>query len=332
MPLKIGFLAPEVFTLCGGTKRILEYASRLAAKGHESFVFTSDYYTYPNEVPREYWPGIKFFPYSYYNTLKFDVLIGSSLPSSKQLREAQNVRLKIFFVLHDFSLYKQCSLEHYRNKNFLYVANASWLKQMMIEKHNMPCELVICGPNSNIVYPLKGLNNFGGITLGCYAATSWKGGDISAKIAEMVADKIGKSVRLISFSSGDGLKTHLPYRHYKCPEQRQLAWIYGQCDIFIQSSKFEGFANTAAECMVCGVPLVTSDIDGVKDFAQNEENCLMYGVGNVEQGAEQVLRLLNDKVLAERLSSQGLEDIKKISPDKGIDKLEKIFYTYLEDR
>jgi glycosyltransferase involved in cell wall biosynthesis len=73
---------------------------------------------------------------------------------------------------------------------------------------------------------------------------------------------------------------------HKPKNDRELAAIYKECDIFYNLSKEEGFGLTLLEAMACGLICIASNSGGIMDFAKNKRNCLI-----VERNAGHVLEV-----------------------------------------
>lgn len=57
--------------------------------------------------------------------------------------------------------------------------------------------------------------------------------------------------------------------------QEKMAEKYSSADIFVEASWQAGWNNPVAEAMACKVPVVCTDIGGVKDFAFHEKTALL---------------------------------------------------------
>lgn len=90
----------------------------------------------------------------------------------------------------------------------------------------------------------------------------------------------------------------------------QLASLYASADVFLEMSRNHGFGRTGVEAMACGTACVLSDSGGIRAYARHEENALIVPVGNTEEAAAQVLRLLQDEALRLRLVQSGLETVR----------------------
>lgn len=80
-------------------------------------------------------------------------------------------------------------------------------------------------------------------------------------------------------------------------------WI-AACDIFVSSSRYEGFPNALAEAMRAGLPAVAFDCDfGPADLITDDVDGLLVPPENVPALAAALLRLATDKALCDRLGA-----------------------------
>lgn len=75
-----------------------------------------------------------------------------------------------------------------------------------------------------------------------------------------------------------------------------------QADVYVQTSKFEGFGLTIGEAKILGKPIVSTNFDVVHNQLTHEQNGLIADM-NGESVAENILRLLEDKELKESILS-----------------------------
>jgi glycosyltransferase involved in cell wall biosynthesis len=86
----------------------------------------------------------------------------------------------------------------------------------------------------------------------------------------------------------------------------EMAAFYGSCDLFVFSSRGEGFGLPALEAMACGCALITTDSGGVRQFASDGENCLMTPPDDPPALARAIQSLVADPAGRERLIEAGL--------------------------
>ena len=85
-----------------------------------------------------------------------------------------------------------------------------------------------------------------------------------------------------------------------------MARFYGDCDVFVFSSRAEGFGLPALEAMACGLAVVTTDCGGVNAFARPGVNCLMVPPEDPRALADAVARVVRDAALRTRLGAAGI--------------------------
>lgn len=101
-----------------------------------------------------------------------------------------------------------------------------------------------------------------------------EGGELS-RILELI-----KQYHLEEYVKPLGLRTN-PYAYMK------------RCDIYVQTSSFEGFGLTIAEAKILGKPVVSTNFDVVHDQLTNEKNGLIAEM-NPEALADAIIRMHED--------------------------------------
>ena len=102
--------------------------------------------------------------------------------------------------------------------------------------------------------------------------------------------------------------------------EREMAEFYGRCDLFVFSSRGEGFGLPALEAMAVGCPVITTDSGGVRQFAVDGQNCVMTPPANASALAGAIVALVNDPWRREALRAAGLETAAGYSQDAVLDR------------
>lgn len=78
-------------------------------------------------------------------------------------------------------------------------------------------------------------------------------------------------------------------------KKNPFIWIKNS-KLFVHSSKYEGFGLVLVEAMILGKPVISSDCPvGPKEILENGKSGLLFEVGNENDLAEKLIRILNDK-------------------------------------
>ena len=120
--------------------------------------------------------------------------------------------------------------------------------------------------------------------------------DASLRIAGNYKSVAGGSVypQLIDYINKENIKdvTFLG----KVPEE-DLAKFYSQLDVFVLPSinSLEAFGMVQLEAMFCGVPVVASDLPGVRTIVKNTKMGLISKVKDEKDLAEKIIKILNNR-------------------------------------
>jgi len=79
--------------------------------------------------------------------------------------------------------------------------------------------------------------------------------------------------------------------------------------VYVNSSDYEGMSNAMLEAMAIGMPVVCTDcpIGGAAAIIENGENGLLVSVGDADDLAESIKKVISDKALSETLSKNAVK-------------------------
>jgi glycosyltransferase involved in cell wall biosynthesis len=101
------------------------------------------------------------------------------------------------------------------------------------------------------------------------------------------------------------------YDHYwRLPSQSLIRQIYSSCDILLKASRFEGRSCIDPEAMACGCAVNRAIIEGDDDLRHNY-NCLATRYSNQDAFQSNLMQLVKDKGLRDRLVTGGLDYVNR---------------------
>lgn len=83
-------------------------------------------------------------------------------------------------------------------------------------------------------------------------------------------------------------------------------------DVFVLPTDFEGFGMVLVEAMACGVPVVASDIDVLKEVIESGVNGFLVDTTNSLALSECIYHLIMDKELKNRIVAKSYERVKSL--------------------
>jgi glycosyltransferase involved in cell wall biosynthesis len=91
----------------------------------------------------------------------------------------------------------------------------------------------------------------------------------------------------------------------------ELVSLYNAATVFVYPSLYEGFGIPVLEAMSCGCPTITSNLSSLPEVIGDAG--IMIDPYNVEQLADELRRVLEDRELAEDMRRRGLARAKLFS-------------------
>lgn len=133
-------------------------------------------------------------------------------------------------------------------------------------------------------------------------------GPLKAQLQEKIATSgLGERVHLLGFVDEE--------HKYK---------VLSVADAYVAASEHEGFGIVYLEAMEAGLPIVSTDTGGQRDFLQENENALLVPTDDPQQLVAAVTRLLKDKNLREQMSKNNRERVKDFYLEKTAKKFENV--------
>ncbi len=93
--------------------------------------------------------------------------------------------------------------------------------------------------------------------------------------------------------------------------RKDIPDVMNAADIYAHPSRREGLGLASLEAMAAGLPLVTSNVQGIPDYVENGVTGFMCDPMDVEAYKENLQRLIFDPSLRERIGKVNLDRVKK---------------------
>lgn len=106
---------------------------------------------------------------------------------------------------------------------------------------------------------------------------------------------------------------------------KELVEYYAMADVFILPSTREGFPRVLLEAMAIGIPYVAFDVGAVREISPSIAQNFLLRAGDIEGFANKIKILLSDGNIYEKFREEELEEVKKYSLDKIVDRFIKLF-------
>lgn len=109
-----------------------------------------------------------------------------------------------------------------------------------------------------------------------------------------------------------------------CASQKQTVEIYNRSAVFLCATVAEGYGLTGLEAMACGAALVSTDYQGVHEYATDGVNALLSPVKDVNALVSNVSKLFDNDELRYQIAEAGMKSVQKdFNWDVAVDRFEK---------
>lgn len=354
--MKINFTV-KLTAMTGGIRFVFEIANRLVERGHDVTITAlgGDHRWFPLKAEVNYVPLPKFFKFFdyvkrlifrrklyYYELNTLARKIGLNIDMIKVLAKYTpdcDVNIATRF-LTAFAVYRSnkgipvylcqdfeesvAEKGDYYLKMFYeslnlpmhFITISEWMKEWLSEYSNNVF-LVRNGINHDIFYP-RNVEKDGKYVMGIYRDLEYKGGKELIEALKIIKrNKNDVKTIVLGKDFGD--------ISYNRVSDKKLSELYNLADVFIYTSKVEGFGLPPLEAMACGTAVVTTDCKGVREYMEDGKNGFIVP-RNPKKIAEKSIELLEDEKLRRKIARMGIKTAKKYNWDRSADEFEKILY------
>jgi glycosyltransferase involved in cell wall biosynthesis len=105
--------------------------------------------------------------------------------------------------------------------------------------------------------------------------------------------------------------------------------FYSRMDVFVLPSIYEGFGIVLLEAMASGVPVVATNVDGIKEVILDSECGILVPPKNPEAIAEAVIKIIENPQLSKSLIDEGFKRAKLFDIQEHVMKLDNLYTNLL---
>lgn len=307
----------------GGVRRFLEIGNELVRRGHRYTIYhpggdRPDWLPFLGEVK----------PLSELAAARHQIAICNDPPLLEEFERARADVKFFYFVLENIRGEREIA----RNGSWSALANSTGMADRLWSRYRVRANRVIGGINLGTFHPGESRESgeYRILTFGRLSRRK-KGVPIVVSAVEMFSRRLGETerpVKLVLFDHigpgneadpRDGFRCDVPHEFHINLGQEDLSALYRGCDAFVSAEKRAGWANTVAESMACGVPVVCTR-SGALDLAVNGETAVV--VRRQRWFVERGLRSLHtDPSRAHRLREGAIDRVRSFSWESVVDQL-----------
>ncbi len=112
--------------------------------------------------------------------------------------------------------------------------------------------------------------------------------------------------------------------------EEEILHFYNMADLFVYPSFYEGFGLPLLEAMVCGCPVLASNVSSIPEVVGDAGHLVdPYNINDIADG---ILKVLSNEELKGRMISLGLERSKLFSWEKCVNETKKIYDEFILER
>lgn len=210
------------------------------------------------------------------------------------------------FYEHDHPFKKLANLTYNSYYNLKYLTISKWCEEWLKNEYERECRFAPNGIDLNI-FKAKNRSFNGKIRILVEGNSDdyYKNVDESFKIVNKL-DKDKFEICYLSYQ-GKPKEWYKVDKFYNRVPYEKVVEIYQSCHILIKSSILESFSYPPLEMMATGGIVVVAPNGGNIEYLVDQENCLMYKSGDIEEAVEKINRICSDEELRKELIKNGLE-------------------------
>lgn len=336
--MKVNILLPH-FNTSGGISVSLNFAHKLAEKGHRVIVatenrrFLSRFYRnllgrHPL-VPKN--SKLKLLMVKEFKNLPdADIFLADSWQTALKLSKIKTQGVKFQYLQHDERMYHGDPEEVAAvfRLPLIKLVNATWLQRMLKKDFNYNADTLFNSVDCELFNPNKrdrSPDDHNIRVLVLHHDYEWKGTKVGVEIVQNLKKKY-PNVKLILFGTRQE-KIDYSYDEYHYNSfNEDLAKLFANGDIYIGPSLNDSRAILHRWMMASGCAMAIYDNVSSDEYAFDGETALVAKINNIADLSNKVEELIVNPVLRKKIAGKALDFVRQLPTwDEMTDKLENIF-------
>lgn len=247
----------------------------------------------------------------------FDTMVATLWATLDFIKKYPNVKNRMYLVQNyetdfaDFGKFMriEANATYEDETGVKYLTISKWCENWLKEKFEKECKYAPNGIDLQ-QFEFKKRNFKGKIKILVEGNSDdyYKNVDESFKIVEKL-DKKKYEIHFLSYQGTPKKWYYVDKFMHKVPYSK-VGKVYQEADILIKSSILESFSYPPLEMMATGGLVVVAPNGGNIEYIKDEENCLFYEPGNINDAVEKIERLAKDSKLRDKLIKGGVNTSK----------------------
>ena len=319
--------------VCGGSKIILEYANRLAKRGHKINIVTYD--EYPKWFSLS--ENVNFIKVTNGEDIinyipESDVVVSTSWKCIRKAVKSNKGPVAFFEQggSHLFELDKlndrkrEIVQQRMRLPAFIYTVS-QYSADKIKEIYGKDASIIYNALETSIFYSRKEEKQKEETSITIVGSEEFKFKNIGEILEVIRLLKRNYKIKLNWITQNNPKINEERKDAIVNPQQKVIGDILRNTDIYICNSEYEAFGLPTLEAMTCGAAVITTDTGGMRDFVQNGINALVINHHDKDDMKEKIEMLINDKKLMHKIAENGMKTALKFNWDNSIINMEKYF-------
>lgn len=256
-----------------------------------------------------------------------DICMASAWPTAFSVaRLSPNKGKKVYFI-QDYEIWNN---EELGRKSYTqplrHIVISTWIKNKLIEQLGAEdAPIVFDGLDLEVFNNPEKKYEFGNRTievLMLYHNLLKKGVKDGLIAYKNLKDRY-PNVKLTMFGLTDRPDISDEIVYYKDPSREELKGLYKKADIFLYTSREEGWGLTPLEAMASKCAVVGTNTGCMLDIGSDRENALLCEPGDVRKMTENLCELFENHEMLIKLAENGYKTVQQFSWNNSVNQLER---------